>query len=86
MPLAVACAIRSACRSGRASTIASSDWLGVQSRSEVEWIVSESAWLACPGFADVFIGRYRHSGKPPRCFRNLVKWAAVVKAAGLKPE
>jgi hypothetical protein len=31
--------------------------LGVQSRSEVEWIVSESDRLVCPGFADVLIGR-----------------------------
>jgi hypothetical protein len=31
--------------------------LGVQSRSEVEWIVSESARLVCPGFADVLVGR-----------------------------
>jgi hypothetical protein len=31
--------------------------LGVQSRSEVEWIVPESARLVCPDFADVLIGR-----------------------------
>lgn len=31
--------------------------LGVQSRSEVEWIVSESARLVCPDVADVLIGR-----------------------------
>jgi hypothetical protein len=30
--------------------------LGVQSRSEVGWIVSESAGLVCPSFADVLVG------------------------------
>ena len=31
--------------------------LGVQSRSEVGWIVSESPGLVCPSFADVLVGR-----------------------------
>src|ERR1700745_1573174 len=30
--------------------------LGVQSRSEVGWIVSESAGLGCPSLADVLVG------------------------------
>ena len=30
--------------------------LGVQSRSEVGWIVSESPRLVCPSFADVLVG------------------------------
>ena len=30
--------------------------LGVQSRSEVGWIVSEAVWVVSPGFADPFVG------------------------------
>jgi len=33
-----------------------SDMLAVQSRCEVGWIVSESAGLVCPDFADVLVG------------------------------
>ena len=36
--------------------------LGVQSRSEVGWIVSESPRLVCPSFADVLVGSEPPSG------------------------
>jgi hypothetical protein len=35
--------------------------LGVQSRSEVGWVVSESPGLVCPSFAEVLVG-----GEPPQ--------------------
>jgi hypothetical protein len=39
--------------------------LGVWSQGEVGWIVSESTWLVCPGFTDVFVRRQASEGLQP---------------------
>jgi len=39
--------------------------LGVQSRREVGWIVSESVWLVCRCFADGFVGGEASKGLQP---------------------
>src|SRR4051794_32851143 len=46
--------------------------LGVQSRSEVGWIVSESPWLVCPSFADVLVG-----SEPPQGLEALSEVVGV---------
>ena len=46
--------------------------LGVQSRSEVGWIVSESPGLVCPSFADVLVG-----SEPPRGLEALSEVVGV---------
>ena len=46
--------------------------LGVQSRSEVGWIVSESPRLVCPSFADVLVG-----SEPPQGLKALSEVVGV---------
>ena len=46
--------------------------LGVQSRSEVGWIVSESPRLVCPSFADVLVG-----SEPPQGLEALSEVVGV---------
>src|SRR6516162_5234637 len=46
--------------------------LGVQSRSEVGWIVSESVGLVCPSFADMLVG-----SEPPQGLEALSEVVGV---------